>query len=296
MVDEFPDPSVVNSLDFYSSAFRIKRLLRRRGWQDVVPMNGKPHGFMPKDHFEEWSNYQKRLKMYKDENGGYEFERYVAQIMCQFFCNPATFSNKVLDLEPGGDFDILAEGPGEALFHIETKTSSKKSFKSCKLEHIWNFMVRESRFTADMSIFLLDTNQKLEEKLIPAFEMLFAFAKRISENGKLKKEAEVDIKMWLETLTDITSIGVLRKRVKEGVYFIYYPVLIVAGGDNIKSSIKESLSLYYNTIKIMSPFSRLSRIETGQVFQELPNWNDLPTYVHKNLVAKKFSEFTSWEE
>lgn len=293
MSNEFPDPSTFNNIDFYSSAFKIKLLLRRRGYDDVIPMGGKPDGFMPIDHFRKWDDYQKRLEEYKKDKKGLirrEFERYVAQIICKHYCNPATYSNKVLDLEPGGDYDILVEGPGEVLFHFETKTTS------CEIEDLWNFMVRESRLGADMSVFLIDMNHSLEDRLLPAFEFLFEFAKFIEIDGKIKAADEIDVEHWLNTINQLSNIPQLRRKIAKNIYFIYFPVLVISGGDNTKKNIKEALAIYHRGIKLTSPFSRLSKMESGLTFSGLPNWNLLPQHVKKNLVKRKIKELTNWDK
>ena len=65
MKDYYPDPSLINQVDFYSSAFKIKMLLRRRGWNDVVPNGGDVGSFMPKNLYRKWGSYPSRQKLIK---------------------------------------------------------------------------------------------------------------------------------------------------------------------------------------------------------------------------------------
>jgi hypothetical protein len=284
MNDEFPDPSLVNTLDFYSSAFHIKRLLRRRGWEDVVPFDGKPVGFMPRELFKSWSSFTQRKKLIAEKYGGKEFERFVAQIILQRYCNPATYSNKVLDLAPGGDFDILVEAPGEILLHFETKTSIGDTSKNFNIPDMWNFMVRETRLGADMSVFLLDVNYDLEQKLLRVFELLYALAEQITVDNVLLDPDQIPEKLLQEEPDSFTSF---HRKAYENIYYLYYPTLVINGGDNIQKNIGKAIALYYSGIRHMSPFSRLSKMRTGLVFQNLPHWNDLPKQVKREAVRKR---------
>lgn len=292
MADEFPDPSLVNDIDFYSSAFRIKRLLRRRGWQDIMPMGGKPFGFMPQELYKSWESFTNRKKLVRRKYGGKEFERFVAQIITQYYCNPATFSNKVLDLSPGGDFDILVEAPGETLLHFETKTTTSNTPKTLNIPDMWNFMIRESRFGADMSVFLLDANFDLQSKLLRAFELLYSLAEQITHRGNPISPDQISVDRLLQG--DPNSIITFHKKIEDGMYYLYYPVLVINGGDKIKKNIGKAISLYYSGIRHVSPFSRLSQERTGAVFLNLPHWNDLPKQVKREAVRKRIMSIVGW--
>lgn len=291
MVDEFPDPSLINNLDFYSSAFHIKRLLRRRGWQDVIPLDGKPVGFMPRKLFTEWSSFTQRKKLISEQYGGKEFERFVAQIILQHYCNPTTFSNKVLDLAPGGDFDILVEAPGEILFHFETKTTTKDTLKTFSIPEMWNFLVRESRLGADMSVFLLDANFDLQAKLLRAFEILYFLAEQITYRNTLLNPDQIPTTLLQG---DSNSIITFHRKIDEGIYYLYYPILVINGGDKIKRNIGKAISIYYSGIRHVAPFSRLSRERTGDIFAKLPHWDDLPSQMRKETVRRRIMNIVGW--
>lgn len=288
MKDEFPDPSIVNNIDFYSSAFRIKRLLRRRGWQDVVPMGGKPYGFMPRDYYQKWESFTERKKLVQEKYGGKEFERFVSQIIAQHYCNPSTFSNKVLDLSPGGDFDVLVEAPGEIVFYFETKTTVGSN---PSIPDMWNFLVRDSRFGADMSVFLIDANFNLDAT-VRVFEILYAFAEQLTHNGIPLKPDQINPDGWLQG--DPNSIITFHRKIEKYIYYLYFPILVINGGDKIKKNIGKALSLYYTGIQHVSPFSRLSKERTGSVFQKLPNWRSLPKESRKETVRKRIMKIVGW--
>lgn len=288
MKSNYPDPSTTNQVDFYSSAFRIKRLLRRRGLQNVEPMNGDIFGLMPPNLFKEWSSFNQRQRFVREKNGGKEFERFVSQIISQYYCNPATFSNKVLDLAPGGDFDILVEAPGETLFHFETKTALNRN---PNIPDMWNFLVRESRLGSDMSVFLLDVNYDIEKQILRTFEILYALAEHITNQEKLIESKQISLD-WLLS-GDTKSIIAFHRKIENQIYYLFFPVLIINGGDNIKKNIGRAISIYFNGIRYISPYSRLSRERTGSIFSQLPNWNDLPKEIKKEVVRKKITNITS---
>ena len=107
-------------------------------------MGGDVYGLMPWDYYENWLKYPERIKFVKEKDGGKEFERFVAQIIAQYYCNPATFSNKILDLTPGGDYDVLVEGPSESLFYFETKASASEKKETSGIDEIWNFIIQKN--------------------------------------------------------------------------------------------------------------------------------------------------------
>lgn len=291
MTTNFPDPSIINQIDFYSSSFRIMKLLRRRGWDDIVPMNGGIHGLMPQSLFKKWESYNLRKKLVRGKNGGIEFERFVAQLITQYYCNPAVFSTKVLDLSPGGDFDILVEGPSESLFYFETKTSIEKTKKSVGVPEIWNFMVREISLGADMSVFLYDSNHNLEEVMIPFFEILYSLADYLNNN--LKKLPDFSIEPWIEKMENSNFTRIHRKIGDAGMYFLYWPVVILRGGDKIKQNIGEALQLYYGAIKYLSPYERLGGRPDRFVFQKLPHWRELPKEVKRETIRRRMTRWAN---
>lgn len=292
MNSSYPDPSITNQIDFYSGAFHIKRLLRRRGLQNVEPMNGEVWGFMPPALFKDWSSFTKRQKLVRKKNGGKEFERFVAQIIAQYYCNPATFSNKVLDLSPGGDYDILVEAPGETLFHFETKTTIKRSTKSISIPDMWNFLVRDSRLGADMSIFLLDANFDLEGKLLRTFEILYALAEQLTYRGEPRSIEGIQTDWLLQG--DPNSIIAFHRKIENEIYYLFYPLLVINGGDNVKKNIGKAISLYYDGVRLVSPYSRLSQERTGSIFHKLPHWKDLPSKIRKEAIRRKIMEIVGW--
>lgn len=283
MNDYYPDPSLYNKTDFHQSAFRIKQLLRRRGWNDVVPNNGDVGNFMPKALFKKWQSYLERQNLIKKRNGGKEFERFVAQIICQKYCNPSVYSNIIDDLPPGGDYDVLTEGPSETLFYIETKTSIKK--QSISIPELWNFMVREAQLAADMSIFLFDTNFDLEENLLLKFEILYSLAKHI--RGNINKPELIDLAGWKERMTNANLERLYGG--EKGVYYLYWPVVVIAGGDGLYKNIGRAFWLYYAGIRYVNPYLPFRPNDTRQVFADLPNWRNLPKHVQNGV--KNISDY-----
>ena len=290
-MNNYPDPSTINQNDFYSSAFRIMKLLRRRGWQGVVPMDDGIYGLMPQKSFKKWSSFTNRKKLIKTKGGGKEFERFVAQIILQHYCNPATFSNKILDLAPGGDYDILVEGPSDNLFYFETKGVSSDRIGTGKVSEIWNFMIRDSSLGSDMSVFVYDHNHDLSELLIPVFEILYSLAGLI----KNKKISEEDVKKWIEEVSSGHYTHINTKIGKSQVYFMYWPVVVIGGGDNLKANIGEALSLFCGGIKYLSPYD-FGRRPTREPFGDLLNWKKLPKDLSGVVTEDKILEIAKLQK
>lgn len=291
MKSNYPDPSLVNSTNFYGNALQIKRLLRRRGLQNVEPMGGKIYSYMPSDLFNNWSKYSKRQELVGEKNGGKEFERYIAQVISQYYCNPATFSNKVLDLSPGGDYDVLAKMPGETLFHFEAKASIKNTKKTISIADIWNFLIRDSVLGSDATIFIVDGNFDLYS-IARYFDALYALAEFITHDGELIETRSRDIESFLQK--DPNSIIAYHKKITESMYYIFYPVLLVCGGDNIQKNIGEAISFYYKSVSRVSLTPRYNGERTGEIFRNLKNWNILFRGSTKKNLETKIKEVSSW--
>lgn len=272
-------------IDFFSAGFQIKTLLRRRGFTDVKPMGGKNYGLMPKDLFSQWSKFPKRQKLIKKAGGTKEFERLVAQILIENFNNPATFSNRVMDLGPGGDYDVLGIGPDGALLHFETKTG-----REIKIPEVWNFMVREASLGSDLSIFLYDVNFDLRKNLLPIFFILHSLSKLI-KNDRENTEA---IKSWLVNLkkerfqtyfVEIARFG------ESGVYFLYWPLLVINGGDYLQRNIGLALRYFYSFLKYRSPTElRIGKTRFPLYGEE--NWSSIKKLLPRGAekIIKKSAE------
>ncbi len=252
--------------DFHAAKCRIERLLCSRGFPEAKLMDGKTYGLMPKDLFVQWSKPLKRQKLIKKTSGPKEFERFVAQVLIEEYNIPATFSNKIKDLPLGGDYDVLAEGIDGALLHFETKTGKK-----IKIPDIWNFMIREAYLAPDLSVFLYDVNFDLRENLLRVFSILYSLVNLIKNN---RDKTEV-IEKWFGELKK----GKVKKTFSEvarsgnsGVYFLYWPLLVINGGGKLKKNIAMSLRYFYAFLKYRSP-TELSMRKTRLPFYGEENWD-----------------------
>ena len=183
---------------------------------------------------------------------------------------------------------MLVEAPGEVVFYFETKTTVASN---PSISDMWNFLVRDSKFGADMSVFLIDANFNLDAT-VRAFEILYAFAEQLTRNNVPIKPDQINLDGWLQG--DPNSIITFHRKIEKSIYYLYFPILIINGGDKIKKNIGKALSLYYTGIQHVSPFSRLSRERTGSVFQKLPNWGSLPKESRKETVRKRIMSIVGW--
>jgi hypothetical protein len=161
--------------------------------------------------------------------------------------------------------------------------------KSVGIPEIWNFMVREISLSPDMSVFLYDSNQNLEELLVPIFEILYSLAEYL--NDRIKNPAEIKIDDWIEKIKSSSFIRIHRNISKTQLYFLYWPVILAQGGDRIAKNIGEALQLYYSAIKYLSPFERLGHRPDRYIMANMPNWNKLPKQVKSETLRK---QITGW--
>ncbi len=101
---------------------------------------------------------------------GPTLEWLVAQVLTREFGAPALWGCRLLDLGEGGDYDVLSLVEG-ALLYVEVKSSPPKHIEA---EEVAAFLARLSGLMPNLAIFLVDTELRMQDKLVGLFEEALA--------------------------------------------------------------------------------------------------------------------------
>ncbi len=134
----------------------------------------------------EYLGYIERIGLIQGRDAGYALKRriksfgetlewYVAQLLKREFGAEAYWGVKFKRPRIGGDYDIIAKLDG-TLFYAEVKSSPPKQIYN---NEIAAFLDRVSDLAPEISIFLMDTELRMKDKIVPMFE---AELKRRSES------------------------------------------------------------------------------------------------------------------
>jgi len=107
----------------------------------------------------------KRLRSF-----GETLEWYVAEILRREFAAETIRGIKFKGRKTGGDYDILAKMDGE-ICYIEVKSSPPKQIYESE---ITAFLDRIDDLSPEVSIFLMDTELRMKDKIVPMFEAMLA--------------------------------------------------------------------------------------------------------------------------
>lgn len=129
-------------------------------------------------------NYLNDIRLIKEGGAGYTLshrpitsfgptlEWYVAELLRREFGAEALWGVKFRRPRVGGDYDVLAKLDG-SLLYIEAKSSPPKQVTDSE---IVAFLDRVEDLSPEISIFLMDTELRMKDKVVPMFEQ--ALAKR----------------------------------------------------------------------------------------------------------------------
>jgi hypothetical protein len=105
---------------------------------------------------------------------GPTLEWYVAELLKREFGAEALWGVKFRRPKVGGDYDVLAKLDG-SLLYVEVKSSPPKQVTDSE---VTAFLDRVDDLSAELSVFLMDTELRMKDKIVPMFEQ--ALAKRSS--------------------------------------------------------------------------------------------------------------------
>jgi hypothetical protein len=97
---------------------------------------------------------------------GPTLEWYVAELLKREFGAEALWSVKFRRRSVGGDYDVLAKLDG-SLLYVEVKSSPPKQVTDSEIAA---FLDRVQDLGPDLSIFLMDTELRMKDKMVPMFE------------------------------------------------------------------------------------------------------------------------------
>ena len=101
---------------------------------------------------------------------GPTLEWYVAELLKREFGAEALWSVKFKRPKVGGDYDVLAKLDG-SLLYVEVKSSPPKQVTESEVAA---FLDRVDDLSPELSVFLMDTELRMKDKLVPMFEQELA--------------------------------------------------------------------------------------------------------------------------
>jgi hypothetical protein len=96
---------------------------------------------------------------------GQTLEWYIAELLTREFGCEATFGIRIPQAWPGGDYDVLACAEGE-LIYVETKSAPPRQIVQGE---VGAFLERIDTVRPDLALFLVDTQLRMRDKLVPFF-------------------------------------------------------------------------------------------------------------------------------
>jgi hypothetical protein len=100
---------------------------------------------------------------------GPTLEWFVAQVFQREFCSPALWGVRLLDMAPGGDYDVLALVEGDLLY-VEVKSSPPKHIERREINA---FLERVGELIPNAALFFVDTELRMKDKIALMFEEEF---------------------------------------------------------------------------------------------------------------------------
>ncbi len=112
-------------------------------------------------------NGRGRYRLVKNlQSFGPTLEWFVAQVFQREFCSPALWGVRLLDMSPGGDYDVLSLVEGDLLY-VEVKSSPPKHIEQ---REIAAFLDRVGELIPNAALFFVDTELRMKDKIVVMFE------------------------------------------------------------------------------------------------------------------------------
>ncbi|MFQ5657426.1 MAG: hypothetical protein ACE5G5_07805 [Candidatus Methylomirabilales bacterium] len=112
----------------------------------------------------------RKYRLVKDlQSFGPTLEWFVAQVFEREFSSPAMWGVRLLDMAPGGDYDVLTLVEGELLY-VEVKSSPPKHIEQ---REIAAFLDRVRELIPNAALFFVDTELRMKDKIVVMFEAEF---------------------------------------------------------------------------------------------------------------------------
>lgn len=117
---------------------------------------------------------------------GSTLEWFISKILEKEFCASAIWGVKFKDTVKGGDYDLIANIE-EKILYMEVKSSPPKQIYD---NEISAFLDRIDEIGSDISIFFMDTELRMKDKIVPMFdlELQRRYAERRPEIQRMERE------------------------------------------------------------------------------------------------------------
>lgn len=125
-----------------------------------------------------------RLAIRPVKSFGETLEWFVAETIRREFSGEVIWGVRFKGSEHGGDYDVVAN-IGESLVYIEVKSSPPKHIMQPEISA---FFDRVFDLIPDFAVFLMDTELRMKDKLVPMFEA--ELSQRHPEKGKIEFPVE----------------------------------------------------------------------------------------------------------
>jgi len=110
-----------------------------------------------------------RLKREKPvKSFGETLEWFMAETLKREFSAEALRGVRFKGRKTGGDYDLIAKVDGSKILYMEVKSSPPKQIYQ---KEIAAFMERVEDLRPDLSIFFMDTELRMKDKIVPMFEV-----------------------------------------------------------------------------------------------------------------------------
>jgi hypothetical protein len=97
---------------------------------------------------------------------GETLEWYIAELFKREFGSEAVWGVKFKRPKVGGDYDVIAKFDG-SLFYVEVKSSPPKQIYDSEISA---FLDRVDDLSPEIAVFLMDTELRMKDKIVPMFE------------------------------------------------------------------------------------------------------------------------------
>ena len=165
---QFPEGADQNRLTRYCSLTSARSYLKELAELGIVEY-GKSRSY--------------RLLPQRVSSFGATLEWYVSEILQREFMAPALFNVRLLRTHFGGDYDVVTIVNGN-LVYVEIKSSPPRGVE---LQAVSAFLNRLQDLQPHMAIFLVDTELRMKDKIVPLFaEAIEAHANR-AESGPITR-------------------------------------------------------------------------------------------------------------
>lgn len=145
---------------------------------------------------EEYIQYLEQIGLIKKHKEGFALTRhiksfgetlewFVAEVFKREFGAEAIWGVKFKRPNVGGDYDVLARIYGSVLLYAEVKSSPPKQIYD---NEISAFLDRVSDLAPEVSVFFMDTELRMKDKIVPMFEEALRKRHMRAEVARIEKE------------------------------------------------------------------------------------------------------------